>query len=256
MNTSNPALNERALRRAQKLTGEGVMTVMGAVRKTALLTFVLIAAATYTWWRAANDGGQALGNVIAIGAIGGLIVGFATVFKPAWSPYTAPLYAVLEGLAIGGISMIYSSASFSFRGVQGYPGIALQAAALTFGVLAVMLVLYRAGVIHATEKFRSVIMTAMLGIVAYYVLSFIVGFFGITMPLIHSNGLGGIAFSLFVCGIAGFSLILDFDAVERAANAQAPAYYEWYTAFGLLVGLVWLYLELLRLLAKFAGRRN
>jgi uncharacterized YccA/Bax inhibitor family protein len=180
------------------------------------------------------------------GFIGGFIVAMVTVFKHAWAPYTTPLYAAFEGAALGGISFIFE---------QQYPGIVSQAIFLTFGTLGALLVAYRSGIIKATENFKLGVAAATGGIFLVYLLSFIVGFFGVEVPLIHSSGTFGILFSLFVVVIAALNLVLDFDFIEEGAERGAPKYMEWYGAFGLLVTLIWLYLEILRLLAKLQSRR-
>jgi uncharacterized YccA/Bax inhibitor family protein len=180
------------------------------------------------------------------GAIGGFIVALITVFKKTWSPITAPIYALLEGLFIGGISSIFEAK---------YPGIVIQAVGLTFGTLFGLLVAYKTGFIKATENFKLGVVAATGGIALIYFVSFILGFFGVGVPFIHESGLMGIGFSLFVVVIAALNLVLDFDFIEHGAEHGAPKYMEWYAAFGLMVTLVWLYIEILRLLAKLRDRR-
>ena len=179
--------------------------------------------------------------------IGGFIVAIATSFKKTWAPITTPVYAALEGVALGGISVIFESQ---------YPGIVSQAVFLTFGTLAALLLAYRSGLVRATENFKLGIFAATGGIALLYLASFVLGFFGMSVPLIHSSGTWGILFSLFVVVIAALNLVLDFDFIETGVERGAPKYMEWYGAFGLLVTLVWLYLEILRLLAKLQSRRN
>jgi uncharacterized YccA/Bax inhibitor family protein len=181
------------------------------------------------------------------GILGGFVLALVTAFKPVWAPISTPLYALAEGLALGGISVVFESA---------YSGIVAQAVFLTFGTLAALLIAYRSGVIRATDNFRRGVFAATGGIALLYLASFILGFFGIAIPLIHSNGLVGILFSLFVVVIAALNLVLDFDLIERGAAQGAPAYMEWYGAFALLVTLVWLYLEILRLLSKLQSRQR
>ncbi|HEY6350587.1 MAG TPA: Bax inhibitor-1/YccA family protein [Candidatus Angelobacter sp.] len=243
MRTSNPTLNDKTFR------GEGIalgntMTLTGTVNKTGLLLIFAMAAAAWSWNATTKSPEQAAGLAI-LGAIGGLVVALATVFKKSWSPVTAPLYALLEGLVLGSISEIFEKA---------YPGIAIQAVTLTFGTLLALLVLYRARVIRVTEKFRLGVIAATGGIAFFYLLTFILGFFGIRFSIIFGSGLIGIGFSVLVVAIAALNLVLDFDFIESGAAAGAPKYMEWYGGFALLVTLVWLYLEILRLLAKMRDR--
>ena len=220
------------------------MTIGGTVNKTAMALAILFITATYVWGQ--GTAGTLPMGLVWGGFIGGFIVAIVTVFKHAWAPYTTPLYAALEGAALGGISFIFE---------QQYPGIVSQAIFLTFGTLGALLVAYRSGIIKATENFKLGVAAATGGIFLVYLLSFIVGFFGVEVPLIHSSGTFGILFSLFVVVIAALNLVLDFDFIEEGAERGAPKYMEWYGAFGLLVTLIWLYLEILRLLAKLQSRR-
>lgn len=227
------------------MPGTETMTLGGTVNKTALSLFILLITASYIWNRGPAD--PALPLWIGGGVIGGLIVAIATVFKKTWSPVTTPLYAACEGLALGGISVIFESR---------YPGIVSQAVFLTFGTLGALLLAYRTGLVKATENFKLGVVAATGGIALLYLISFVLGFFGVSVPLIHSSGTWGILFSLFVVVIAALNLVLDFDFIETGVERGAPKYMEWYGAFGLLVTLVWLYLEILRLLAKMQGRRH
>jgi uncharacterized YccA/Bax inhibitor family protein len=173
--------------------------------------------------------------------IGGFITAMITIFRPTSSPITAPIYAVLEGMFLGGISAF-------FEGM--YPGIAIQAVSLTLAVLGVMLFLYKARIIKVTEKLRGGIIAATGAIAVVYLVSWVLSMFNIYLPMIHSSGLMGIGFSLFVVGLAAFNLLLDFDFIEKGARNGAPKYMEWFSAFGLMMTLIWLYLEILRLLSK------
>jgi uncharacterized YccA/Bax inhibitor family protein len=175
------------------------------------------------------------------GLIGGLITALVTIFWKATAPYTAPLYAALEGLALGGISAFYEAS---------FPGIVIQAIALTFGTLFCLLTAYRSGMIRATENFKLGVTAATGAIALLYLVNLGMGFFGKSMPFIHESGFLGIGFSLFVVGIAAMNLVLDFDFIETGVEQRAPKYMEWYAAFGLMVTLIWLYLEILRLLSK------
>jgi uncharacterized YccA/Bax inhibitor family protein len=182
-------------------------------------------------------------------AIGGLIVALVISFRPQFSSYLAPVYALVEGVFVGGISAYYNDAFAKIA-----PNIIMQAVGITFGVVIAMFALYHFGVIRATEKFKSVIFIATAGIGVFYLLSFVLGFFGIQMPLIHESTNWGILFSLVVVVIAALNLIMDFDLIEQGAAQGAPKYMEWYGAFALLVTIVWLYMEILRLLSKLARR--
>ena len=244
LRSGNPALGADTFTRVPSVVGHEVMTIGGTVNKTAMSLAVLFVAAMYVWGRG-TAGDLPMGLVFG-GFIGGFVVALATVFKQTWAPYTTPLYAALEGLALGGISFLFE---------QSYPGIVAQAVFLTFGTLGALLFAYRSGIIRATENFKLGVFAATGGIGVVYLLSFVLGFFGIGVPLIHSSGTFGILFSLFVVVIAALNLVLDFDFIEEGAERGAPKYMEWYGAFGLLVTLVWLYLEILRLLAKLQDRR-
>ena len=251
LRSGNPALGANTFTRVPAVAGHEAMTIGGTVNKTAISLAILFVAAMYVWGRSAA--GQLPGATEQLpmawifgGLIGGLIVALVTVFKQTWAPYTTPLYAGLEGLALGGISFLFE---------QMYPGIVAQAVFLTFGTLGALLLAYRSGLIRATENFKLGVFAATGGIALVYLLSFVLRFFGINIPLIHSTGTFGILFSLFVVVIAALNLVLDFDFIEEGAERGAPKYMEWYGAFGLLVTLVWLYLEILRLLAKLQSRR-
>jgi uncharacterized YccA/Bax inhibitor family protein len=236
--TSNPMLSER---RFAEIAWDGTserMTINGTANKVGFLLVCCLTAALFTWTRA--EGGS-MGFAIG-GAIGGFIVALITTFKPDWSPVTAPIYAVLQGLFIGGVSAMME---------MRFPGIALQAAGLTFGVFFSLLFAYKTRLIRVTETFRSGIIVAMMGLMLVYVVSFFVRMFtGFPLAFIHEGGIFGIIFSLVVVAIASANLLLDFDFIEATAEEGAPKYMEWFGAFGLMVTLVWLYIEILRLLAK------
>lgn len=244
MRSGNPALTADTFARFPTAAGAEVMTLGGTVNKTALSLAILMVAAGYVWNRGPAD--PALGGFVLVGALGGLIVAMVTIFKQTWAPFTTPLYAALEGLALGGISVVFESS---------YPGIVSQAIFLTFGTLGALLFAYRSGLIQATENFKLGVVAATGGIALIYLASFVLGFLGISVPLIHSSGTFGILFSVFVVVIAALNLVLDFDFIETGVRRGAPRHMEWYGAFGLLVTLVWLYLEILRLLAKLQSRR-
>ena len=219
----------------QSVTGE-VMTLDGTVNKTGILLTLCIGGAYFGW----NAPGLVLPSLII-----GLVLALFTIFRPKNSPYTAPAYATIEGVALGGITMIFEAQ---------YPGIGIQAIGLTFGILASLLFCYKSGIIKPTENFRLMIFAGTMGIFILYLVSFIMSFFGNSIGFIHSNGLFGIGFSLFVVAIASLNLVLDFDFIEEGAEKGMPKYLEWYGAFSLMVTLIWLYLEILRLLAKIRSR--
>jgi uncharacterized YccA/Bax inhibitor family protein len=187
--------------------------------------------------------------LILSGAIGGLVVAIILTFKKEWSPYLAPAYALLEGLFVGGISAYYN---YAFAAQA--PNIIMNAVGLTFGTCIAMYLLYTFRIIKATEKFKAIVVTATAGIFIFYLITFVLGFFGISIPFLHEGSALGIGFSLFVVALAALNLILNFDMIETGVEMGAPKYMEWYSAFGLLVVIVWLYLEILRLLSLLSGR--
>lgn len=242
MRTTNPILKERVF--SQALPGVEVMSLQGAVNKTVILLALVVIGAGYTWNLFYNQGSEVIYSWLMTGVIGGFLIGMVTVFKPAWSPVLAPVYAVLEGLALGGISAVFE---------MRYPGIVLQAVALTFGTLFCLLLVYKSGLVRVTENFRLGVVAATGGIALLYLVGFVGSFFGWQLPYIHESGIVGIGFSLFVVVIVAMNLVLDFDFIERG-DGRSPKYLEWYAAFGLIVTLIWLYLEILRLLSKLRSR--
>jgi uncharacterized YccA/Bax inhibitor family protein len=247
MRSMNPALNDSVFQGHTVDQSEKVMTIEGTVHRTGLLLIVLLAAASWTW-SIFFDGGGASGVIpLTIGgAIGGLVFAMITIFRKTTAPLTAPMYAACEGLFLGGLSAIMEAR---------FPGIVIQAVSLTFATLFALLMAYRSGLIAATENFKLGVTAATGGIAMVYVATMVMGFFGISVPFIHESGLIGIGFSLFVVVIAALNLVMDFDFIENGAEIGAPKYLEWYAAFGLLVTLVWLYIEFLRLLSKLNSRR-
>ncbi|HBL15553.1 MAG: hypothetical protein A2X36_02600 [Elusimicrobia bacterium GWA2_69_24] len=250
MRTANPALNNDAFSHVGRLL-EGsrdseTMTIQGTTNKTFVLLGLCLATACYTWKLAYGPEAYLVGRMMMLGIFGGLICALVTIFKKTAAPISAPLYALFEGLAMGGIS-----AHFEAR----FPGIVIQAVGLTFGTLFALLAAYKSRIIQPSENFKLGIAAATGAICLLYLVEMGIGFFGIRVPLIHESGLIGIGFSLFVVAIAAFNLVLDFDFIENGAAQGAPKYMEWYGAFGLMVTLIWLYLELLRLLAKSRSRR-
>jgi len=218
----------------------GTMSLEGTVNRTALLLVITFATAMFTWSRVGADPAS-IGSYALIGAGGGFAVALATIFRKQWAPMTAPLYAALEGLAIGAISALME---------LRYPGIVVQAVGLTFGTLAALLIAYRSGLVRATENFKLGVVAATGGVALLYLADIAMGLFGHPVPFIHEGGVAGIGFSAVVVVIAALNLVLDFDFIEEGVARGAPRYMEWYAAFGLLVTLVWLYLEILRLLGK------
>ena len=243
MRTSNPALNSKTFERTGPVAaGEG-MTIEGTVNRAGFLLLVLMATATYTWMQ--TFAGTPAQGYLWGGLIGGFVVALITIFKPSLAPITAPIYAALEGLALGALSAIFEAT---------YHGIVIQAVALTFGTLFALLIVYRSGLIPVTENFKLGICAATGGIALFYLVAIGLSFFGIRIAFLHEGSALGIGFSLFVIVIAALNLVLDFDFIEKGAEQGAPKYMEWYGAFGLMVTLIWLYLEILRLLAKLRSR--
>ncbi len=250
MRSGNPVLGENTFLDIGSGTvvggHSGTMTLSGTVNKSAMLLVLILLSAAFVWDK--YEGPQSAGVVlpwVMTGAIGGLILALITIFKKTWAPVTAPVYALLEGLFLGGISAMFEAR---------FPGIVMQAVGLTFGTLGALLLAYRSGLIRATENFKLGVVAATGGIFLLYMVNIVMGFFGKSIPFIHESGWMGIAFSAFVVVIAALNLVLDFDFIESGVEQGAPKYMEWYGAFGLMVTLVWLYLEILRLLAKLHSR--
>ena len=220
------------------------MTIQGTVNKTLIILLFLMLGAIWVWDMFYNQN-PLFYPMMILGFIGGLVVAIVTIFKKEWSPFTAPVYGLLEGLALGGISSIVEAM---------YPGIVIQAVALTFGTLFALLFAYKSRLIKATENFRLGVAAATGAIFMIYMATIVLGMFGVGIPFIHESGLIGIGFSLFVVTIAALNLVLDFDFIETGAESGVPKFMEWYAAFGLMVTLVWLYIEILRLLAKLRSR--
>jgi uncharacterized YccA/Bax inhibitor family protein len=243
--SGNPVLGSAFRNQPRVLAGER-MTLQGAVNKSFLLLVVLMAAALWPWSQVMSGDMSAVGSSILLGAVGGLIVALIISFNASLAPYLAVPYAALEGLAIGGIS-----ASLERR----FPGIAIQAVALTFGVLGALLVAYKTRIVRVTERFRAIVIAGTMAIALVYVLSMVLGLFHIQIPFLFSGGgTIGILISLAVIVFAALNLVLDFDLIAQGVAGGAPRYMEWYAAFGLLVTLVWLYLEILRLLTRLRER--
>jgi len=267
MRSGNPTLNNKVFQAAQVIGADraDTMTIGGTATKTLILLAVVVVLATIVWSQTGvaleTTGAETIqregqirslsalpGNVLAyllVGLIGGLITALVVSFKPTTAPIGAPIYAAFEGAFLGAFS-----AMFEFM----YPGIVLQAVLLTFGTMFSLLAIYQTGLIRATENFKLGIMAATGGIALVYLATIVLGLFGISIPLIHQTGWVGIGFSVFVVVIAALNLVLDFDFIEKGSEHGAPKYMEWYGAFGLLVTLIWLYIEIVRLLAKLQSR--
>lgn len=239
MRSGNPALRVNTFR-GMPWTGADTMTVEGSVNKTLFLFVVLFAAGAITWNSALSGSSAQVEGLTALGGIGGMITAFVIIFNRQWSPYLAPVYAALEGLLLGGFS--------AYLNVQ-YPGIALEAVGLTLATMAVMLVAYKTGAIRVTPALQRGIVAATGGVFVFYLVSWIASFF-LHYSLMMVGGPIGIGISLVIVAIAAFNLVLDFNVIEESAG-RAPRYMEWYAGFGLMVTLVWLYVELLRLLVRF-----
>lgn len=244
MRTANPALSAKTFEQTGYV--EMGMTVTGTVHRTAILLGLCVISAGFTWVKFYSAQPEAAMPWMIGGIFGGLIMALVTVFKKSWAPVTAPLYALLEGLFLGGISAVFN---------QQYPGIVFQAVVLTFGTLAALLVAYRSGLIQVTQNFRLGVVAATGGIAIFYFVAIIMNMFGVGVPILYGNGILSIAISVGIVIVAALNLVLDFDFIEQGAASGAPKYMEWYGAFGLMVTLVWLYLEILRLLAKLNSRR-
>lgn len=245
MRTSNPALNKNTFKETGFCTAENAMTIEGAVNKAALLIILVIISAFWVWKIFLAGNYETVYSLATFGSLAGFIVALVTIFVKRLAPITAPVYAVLEGLVIGAFSSI-AEVEFS--------GIVFQAVGLTLTTFISLLMAYKSRVIRATENFKLGVVAATLGIALLYVVTFVLSLFGIQVPYIHDGGPIGILFSLFVVAVAAFNLVLDFDFIESGARRGAPKYMEWYSAFGLLVTLIWLYIEILRLLTKIRSR--
>jgi len=263
MRTSNPILNQNAFEQSQYLGDGQGMTVQGTVNKSFVLLGLLMITASWTWnklmavvspilegtpYGGTPETPKMVMTAIIIGVIGGIVMALVTAFKKDWAPVTAPIYALLEGFAIGGISAFFE---------LQYPGIVFQAVGLTFGTLFSLLLAYKSGLVKVTQKFRTGLLAATGAIFLFYVVTFIAGLFGANLfyDMRWGSSPIGIGFSVVVVIIAALNLVLDFDFIERGSQSGAPKYMEWYGAFGLMVTLVWLYIEILRLLAKLRDRK-
>ena len=247
MTRSNPALRAPAIRSPIAADAADRMTIQGTIAKSFLLFALAIFAAGWVWTASPARPGAG-GPTLMVGLIGGFVVALVITFRPQTAPIAAPIYAVLEGSALGAISA-------SFQAIPSLRGLPVQAVGLTFAVALAMLAAYSTGLIRATPTFQRVIISSTLGIAIFYLLSMVLGFFGARVPFLADGSALGIGISLVIVGVAALNLILDFNAIEEMAAAGAPRYMEWYGGFALLVTLVWLYLEILRLLTQLRRRR-
>ncbi len=244
MNSNNPFFKNKTftntsaaaeVHEAKVIDRNETMTVSGTINKSFLMLILLIASAAVTW---------SMTNPIVF-AIGGAIVGFILVliaaFKPQYSGFLAPGYAIFEGLFIGGLSAIFETM---------YPGIVIQAVSCTFVTFMVCFGLYKYEIVKVTERFKSVVLAATLAIATYYLISWLLSMFTSFQPVHHGNSMFSIGISAFVIVIAALNLFLDFDQIEKGVQQKMPKYMEWYGAMGLMITLVWLYIEFLRLLSK------
>lgn len=254
--SGNPTLSQKIFSRSASDATSEVMTVRGTINKFGFLLLMVIGGAAFTWSKyydqiLVENAASSVMPYMWTGIIGGLICALAISFKPTWANYLAPVYGILEGLFLGAISAILNDA-FSAK----YPNIVLTAVGLTFAVAIAMFLLYNFRIIKATEKFKSIIISATMGIAIFYLIAMVLRMFHVNMPFMYDASPLGIGLSLFVIAIAALNLILDFDMIEKGADMGAPKFMEWYGAFGLLVTIVWLYIEILKLLARFAGNRR
>lgn len=238
--SGNPTLTEKMFDRSLHIESnmQGTMSVRGTINKFGFLLLMIIAGAAYSWHLFDQAQNGLMNTLMMVGIFGGLITAVAISFKPNWAPYLAPLYGLLEGLFVGGISAILNAAF-----AEKYPGLVMQAVGLTFGVAMAVFLLYNFRVIRATEKFKSVIFAATLGIALFYLLTMILRLFGVNVSFMYDSSSLSIGISLFVVAIAALNLILDFDMIEQGAERGAPKFMEWFGAFGLMVTLVWLYIQ-------------
>lgn len=246
MKTSNPALNQKIIRDFSFAnTGSEVMTIQGTINKIGILFMLTLAGAFFTWNKFLVGGPQAVQAWMLIGGIGGFITALVTIFNKKRAGILAPVYAIFEGLFLGAISAFFAAT---------YDGIVMRAVMLTLAVLFTLLFAYKSGMIKVTQKFRAGVVAATMGIAVAYFFSFMLGLFGMNMSFMYGGGIMGIVISLVIVGVAALNLVLDFDFIENGSKAGLPKYFEWYGAFGLMVTLIWLYLEILRLLSLLTGR--
>jgi|688.fasta_scaffold444690_2 uncharacterized YccA/Bax inhibitor family protein len=247
MPTSNPAFKEKTWANAERDASGAVMTLNGTAMKAGFLGALLVASAAYPWhlFFTSNVSTAALTPFILIGCVGGFITAMITIFKQKAAPITAPIYAIFEGLALGGISAMYE---------YQYPGVAIQGIALSFAVLGAFLLAFSTKLVRPSQNFMQGVVMATFGIALYYLVAMVMSMFGMHAPMMWDSGWLSVGFSLFVVTIAALNLFIDFNFIEANVENGAPKYMEWYGAFGLMLTMVWLYLEVLRLLSKLRSR--
>lgn len=249
--SGNPALSEKVFNRTLDVNDSSTMTVRGSINKFGFLMLMVVAGAAYTWHLYSTFQQNTMTTFMWIGVIGGLITALIIINKPTTARYLAPAYGLLEGFFIGAISAVLNEAF-----AKTYPGLIIQAVGLTLGVALAMFLLYRFRIIKATQRFKSIIFGATAGIALFYIVALVLRLFHVNLPFMYDASPLGIGISVFIVAIAALNLILDFDMIEQGAKSGAPKYMEWYGAFGLLVTIVWLYIEILKLLSRLASSRN
>lgn len=249
--SSNPVLTDKAFETTVSRDDTSLMTVKGTMAKFGLLLFLTLAGAVYTWTMLANYQVRTMYTLMWVGIIGGFVAAIIMSFNPKSAKYLAPVYSILEGFFLGGISVVVQTAL-----QQRFPNVVFQAVGLTFAVALSMFLLYNFKVIKPTKRFQSIIISATMGVAVFYLITFVLGLFHLDVSFMYGSSLLSIGIGLVVTAIAALNLILDFDQIEKGAAFGAPKYMEWFSAFGLLVTIVWLYIEILKLFMRFAGRRN
>jgi len=251
--SGNPTLSEKIFSKSLDRSNTEVMTVRGSIQKFGFLLLMVIAGAAYTWKLYFEGKFPTMMTLFWVGLIGGLVSVIAISFKPTLAKYLSPAYGLLEGFVLGALSAIIND---QFKDKN--PNIVLQAVLLTFGVALAVFLLYNFRIIRPTEKFKSIILSSIGGIAVFYLIYIVLGFFGVNMSFMNwgDNSLLGIGINLFVVVIAALSLVLNFEQIEVGEQMGAPKYMEWYSAFGLLVTMVWLYIEVLKLMSRFSSNRN
>jgi uncharacterized YccA/Bax inhibitor family protein len=250
--SGNPTLSEKIFNRSIDGSQTELMTVRGSIQKFGFLSLLVFAGAAYTWKLVYSGSASQMMTLFWVGLIGGLVSALVITFKPALARYLSPVYAILEGFVLGGISAIVNA-----QVGDKYPNIVFQAVALTFGVAFAMFLLYNYRIIKPTQKFKAILLSAIFGVFLLYIVYWVLLLFGVNLSFMswQDSSPLGIGINLLVVGIAAFTLILDFERLEIGESAGAPKYMEWYGAFGLLVTMIWLYINILKLLSRFASRR-
>lgn len=249
--SGNPTLTEKMFNKSlhTDAAAQGVMSVRGTINKFGFLMLMVIGAASYTWYLFDQLNEGLMMTLMIVGIVGALITGIVIAFKPNWAQYLAPAYGILQGFFIGGISAILNAAF-----ADKYPGLIMQAVGLTFGVAISMFLLYNFRIINPTQRFKSIVISATIGIAVFYLITLVLNLFGVNMSFMYDSSWLSIGISLFIVIIASLNLILDFERIEMGAEMGAPKFMEWYGAFGLMVTIIWLYIEILKLLSKLGSR--